>query len=339
LRTTAGRAVLPALAASLLSVPPAFAAPVVVGDAGAEPLPALAVDRGKVFWLRLSERFGTPADVVAAAPGAPEQVLLRGPQPAGSGVEQLGWVAAGGGFVAATLTDYFRTEETVRVLRSGLWSGPPRPELPPVPLRDGETAGDVAIADRRLVALVHRGSGRRPPVRLVTRDLTTGALGSRRLDRDTMMMVAAGRWIATFRQRSEYDRTRVTVRDARTWRAVTRIAVAADAIEIAAALRPDGTLALVYGFDRLKLALVPRGAKRLRRVRARPQGYAVRFAGGAPLIVQGGRIVRVRPGRAPRPLTPRFTTISAFDASGGLLAWRTRTQVLATRLTPGGPSG
>ena len=158
-------------------------------------------------------------EVVAAVPGRPEEVILRGPEVRGGASEQLGFLAADGDVIAATLADFVRTEETVSAGESGVWGGPPRPELPLLPvLRAGEFASDVAVARGKVLVLA--GSDGTAP-RLVVHDVATGAQRERRLSRDAGAITAAGPFVAIVSQRGDRDLTRIIVRDSRTWRART----------------------------------------------------------------------------------------------------------------------
>ena len=303
-----------------------------VGSPGDDPIAApVALAAGKVVWIRARARFGEPREVVAATPGAPEEVILRGPPVRGSASEQLGFLVAAGDTVAVTLTDFVRSESGVSVGESGVWAGPARPELARLPVvREGELARDVALGRGSVFVLA--GAERSAP-RLVARDLATGEQRERRLSRDAGAMTAAGRFVAILEQRGHRDLTRITVRHVRTWKARTRVTVTSDLIEIGTRLRSDGTLVVVYGAQRLKLAVVPPGARRLRRVRgARPSSYQVALHRGAPVIAQrsrrGERLVRAAPGARVRPLTPAYREINWFAAAGSRVAWATDREVL-----------
>jgi hypothetical protein len=197
-------------------------------------------------------------------------------------------------------------------------------------------ASAVAVAGGQVVALVAPPRGRARP-RLVRWDPAPGAQRERRLSRDTSEIAAAGGFVATVAQRGDADRTRITVRDARTWKVRTRVVVPADTIETEVALRPDGTLAAVYGSPRLRLGIAKPGDRSMRRIRGvRPSHWTMAFAGNGIVVARrtrrGARLVRVVPGRRPEVLTPSYPSLHAFAAGDGVLAWVTRRTVYAATL-------
>jgi hypothetical protein len=312
------------------------ARPLPVGDAGREPLFAVALSGGSVVWPWLGGRYATPVEVRVASPGRAQATILRGRVTPGTGVEQLPRLAGGDRQVAVSLVDYYRTESTVRVVGASAWAGPPFSPLQRLaPVAPEEWATAVAVDGDRIAALVARrsGSGR---LRLVVRNARTGRVISRRLARstDSLRLALAGRYLATTRQR-EPERTRILVRDMRSGKVRTSASLREDSLDVDFDLSRRGTLALIYGFRRHRAAMLPLGGK-LRPLRLRPSGLEVRIGRrGAiyPHRVRGGvRLVEVTSVGRVRRLTAPIRGFVGFDASSRWLALRTKSCVYVARL-------
>lgn len=318
------------LGTAALPSPAAGAAPIPVGDAGSAPLDVALAGRA-VVWPRLAARYAEPVEVVSATPGTAATTILRGEVTPGSAVEQLPTIDADGRTVVVSLTDYARTERSVRVLAANVFAGPPQPWLERLRgIRRDEAAGTVAVDDGTLGLILYKRKGRHPRPRLVLRDTHGGWKLTRRLSRYNagISLALAGRYVATLSQRGVQDRTRVLVRDIRTWRVRTSAVVPEDALDVAVALRADGAVAIVYGFDRLRAALIAPGGTRLQRLTPRPASLDVRFGRRGiiyPHRVHGGaRLVEVTPRGGLRRLTTPIRGLVSFDADGRRLALRTR---------------
>jgi hypothetical protein len=304
------------------------ARPVPVGNAGWAPF-EVAVSGSSAVWPWTARRFASPVEIRVASAGRVPRTILRGEPTPGGGVEQLPFFAAGTRRVAASLVDFVRTEETVTVAGASAWTGSPSRALEREDaIGRHEWVGGVAVSGRRIALLAFHRTRERARPRLLLIDGRTGTRRTRRLSRHTGLLLAlAGRFVALASQRGDRDLTRITVRDAGTWRVRTRAVIREDSIDVALALRPDGTLAVAYGSSRHRAGLVRPGG-RLRRLPIRPSRLQIRFGPRGAVyperVRRGTRLVEVtRAGRV-RPLTAPIRGYVNFDAAHDRLALRTR---------------
>jgi hypothetical protein len=324
-------------AASVGTVSPTASdrAPTRVGAAGHEPFDVALAGQSAV-WSTAESRYA-PVAVRVASPSRPEKTILRGEEPA-PGVEQLPALDAGPRMVAVSLLDFAVTERTAKVVGSSLWAGSPGGALRELNvLRRREWAASVAVSGTAIAVLAANRSDRDARPRLVVVDMSTGNARARRLSRDAQPNLAfAGRFVATALQRSDRDLTRIVVRKRRSWRPVSRTVIREDSVDIAVALRRDGTLAIAYGHPRFRAAVVAPGSRRTK-LPGRPSSLAIGFGPRGVVYSQrstrGTRLFEITPDGPIRRLTAPIRRFVAFDADRrGRIALRTESCVYVARV-------